>query len=316
MRGGRRSVGRLVCLALIGAYIGLTLGTTVANAAAVLPPELVALEQRTSELKLTSLRFTLAQSTSVPGHEVAKLLKLFGADSTTTGEETLAPPAANVSLDFLGSRLTARTVAGVDYVYVAKLSRLDHGRPWIRLGRGGLGELLTVNGHSAPIKPGATPQSSVPTLAEPPFAALEKDLAGAREIHAVGPGTADGQPVTSFLAVLEPSQLESGERSPSKPPPTPAQLPTTTLEVAFAHSGLPVRTIIRAQDSQLTDTETLEIPAVNFPLVINAPLEARTIGIRAFRRLERLSEAAERRSQKKPAVELLPQPSGSRRSKQ
>jgi len=298
MRAGGRSIGRLVCLALIGACTGLALGTTVANAAAVLPPELVALEQHTSELKLTSLRFTLGESTIVPGgdHEVAKLLKLLGGDSTTTGEETLAPPAANVSLDFLGLRLTARIVTGVDYVYIAKLARLDHGRPWIRLGRGGLGELFTVNGHPAPIKKDATPPSSVPTLAEPPFAALEKDLAGAREVHVVGPGTVDGQPVTSFVAVLEPSQLEGEKRPLLKPA---LALPTTTLEVSFAQSGLPVRTIIRAQDSQFTDTETLEIPTVNFPLVIDAPPAARTIGIRAYQRLARRSEAMERKRRKK-----------------
>jgi hypothetical protein len=313
MRAGGRSIGRLACLALIGACAGLTLTATIASGAAVLPVELVALEQHTGELKLTSLRFTLAQSTIMPAgeHEVATLLKLLGGDSTTTGEETFTPSAADVSLDFLGQRLTARTVAGVDYVYVAELRRLDHGRPWIRLGRGGLGELLTINGHPAPIKPGTTPpQSSVPTLAEPPFATLEKDLAGAREVHALGVGTADGQPVTSFLAVLEPSQLEAKPGSAPKSAPTPAApLPMTTLEVAFAQSGLPVRTIIRAQDSQLTDTETLEIPAVNFPLVINAPPAPRTIGIRAFRRLERQSEAAERRSKKKkPEISLLPRP--------
>jgi hypothetical protein len=297
-----RSIGWLFCLALIAASIGVTLSAALANAAAVLPPELVALEQHTSELKLTSLRFTLAESTIVPAgeHEITKVLKLLGSDSTTTGEETLVPPAANVSLDFLGSRLTVRTVAGVDYVYIGKLARLDHGRPWIRLGRGGLGELFTVNGHPAPIRKDATPHSSVPTLAEPPFSALEKDLAGAREVHAVGAGTADGQPVTSFLAVLEPSQLEGEKPSALKATPTPApQPPTTTLEVSFAQSGLPVRTIIRAQDSQLTDTETLEIPEVNFPLVIDAPADARTIGIRAVRRLERRSEAMARKRRKK-----------------
>jgi hypothetical protein len=245
-----RSIGRLFCLALIAASVGLTLSAAVASGAAVLPPELVALEQHTSELKLTSLRFTLDESTTVPGggHEIAKLLKLSGSDST----------------------------------------------------HGGLDELFTVNGHAAPIKKDATPQSSVPTLAEPPFGALEKDLAGAREVQAVGAGTVGGQPVTSFVAVLEPPQLEGEKPSTLKAAPTPAlRPPTTTLEVSFAQSGLPVRTIIRAHDSQLTDTETLEIPEVNFPLVIAAPAEARTIGIRAFRRLERRSEAMERKRRKK-----------------
>jgi hypothetical protein len=318
MRAGGRTIGRLLCVTLIAACTGMALGTSIAGAAAVLPPELVAIEQHTNELKLTSLRFTLKESTVVPGgeHEVAKLLKLLGEDSTTTGEETLAPAAANVSLDLFGLRLTVRSVAGVDYAYIGKLARFDHDRPWIRLGRGGLGELFTVNGHPTPIKAGATPQSSVPPLAEPPFSALENELAGAHEVRVLGAGTVSGQPVTSFLAVLEPGQLEGQKRVPLKSPPTPAQLPTTTLEVAFAPSGLPVRMIVRAQDSQLTDTGTLEIPAVNFPLVIDAPAKARTVGIRAYRRLARQSEAAERHSKKKPVVTVLPQSSGSRRSKQ
>ncbi len=93
---GRSYRGWLFCLALIAASIGVTLSAALANAAAVLPPELVALEQHTSELKLTSLRFTLAESTIVPAgeHEITKVLKLLGSDSTTTGEETLVglPP--------------------------------------------------------------------------------------------------------------------------------------------------------------------------------------------------------------------------------
>ena len=98
MRERGRSIGRLFCLALIAASIGLTLSAADASGAAVLPPELVALEQHTSELKLTSLRFTLDESTIVPGgeHEIAKLLKLLGRNSTTTGEETprLPPPTS------------------------------------------------------------------------------------------------------------------------------------------------------------------------------------------------------------------------------
>lgn len=268
----------------------------------MLPPELVALERHTSELKLTSMRFVLRQSTIFPAtdHEVAALVKLFGGDATTTGDETFAPAAANVSLIWFGHKLTLRTVGGHDYAYNAEFGRGDHGRPWIRLGRGGLDELLMVNGHPLPSKQNAMPNSGVPTGAEPPFAALEKDLAGAREVHPVGAGIVDGQPVMSFLAALEPSQLEGGGDKPLASGPLPAPAPPQgTLEVSFTQSGLPLRTISSVHDSQLTATATLEIPAVNFPLVIHAPPAARTIGIRSFQRIARQSEAKERKRRKK-----------------
>jgi hypothetical protein len=302
MCAGGRSIGRLVCLVVIGAVAGLTLSATVANAAAVLPPELVAIEQHTSELKLMSLRFVLRESTVFPAgdHELAALVKLFGGEETTTGEETLAPAASNVSLIWFGQRLTLRTVGGHDYAETPRFGQVDHGRPWVKLGRGGLDELLTIGGRPFPVAQNAKPTSGVPTDAQPPFAALERELSGAREVHAAGEGDVNGQSVTSFAAVLEPSQLEGAGGKPlvSRSLPAPAP-PTGTLDVSFAANGLPLSIVIRVQDPQLTDTATLEIPAVDFPLVIQAPPAARTIGIRSFQRFARQSEASKRKRQTK-----------------
>jgi hypothetical protein len=97
-----------------------------------------------------------------------------------------------------------RSVGGTVYVYFGKLAGYDHGRPWVRLGRAGLAELFTVNGH--PLRPSA--KTTEPKLAEPPFAALATSLAGAREVREQGPGTLDGLPVTRFLAILELAQLK------------------------------------------------------------------------------------------------------------
>jgi hypothetical protein len=130
---------------------------------------LLALEQKMGELKVSSLRFTLQRSVVVPHgeHEVSRLLKLFGLDSRTSGEATTAPAAANVSLDFFGQRLTLRSVGGAVYVYFGKLARYDHERPWIRLGRGGLAELFTVNGH--PLRPMSTSYPSRIWRPEDPY---------------------------------------------------------------------------------------------------------------------------------------------------
>jgi hypothetical protein len=59
------------------------------------------------------------------------------------------------------------------------------------------------------VKPPKTSESKVgqPGLTEPPFTGLRTALAGAEEVREAGTGTLYGQPVTNFLAILEPGQL-------------------------------------------------------------------------------------------------------------
>ncbi len=265
------------------------------------------------ELKVNSLRFSFGTSTAMPSGErkVSRLFKLIGLESHTSGEATIAPAAANVSLEFFGQTLTLRSINGTVYVYFGKLARADHDRPWIRLGRGGLSELFAVNGH--PVRKSAKttePQLAEPKLAEPPFAVLATLLAGAREVREVGPATVDGQQVTSFLATLEPAQLKSealASVSRLQLPPSPP--PTVTLEVSLTPNGLPLRTVISSRTtipelhSAVTGlTYTLESPAVNFPLVIEAPPPAQTIDVRQIRKLGRQArkEKQARKAKKKP----------------
>lgn len=281
-------------VALVAAFLGV--GTSAARAA-TLPPALVALEQQQATLKLTSLQFRLESKITIPGDQrkIMSLLKLFGLDSMVSGEVTFAPPAGEASLDLFGLRLTLREVGKTEYVYIRRLARADHGRPWIRLGSGGLSELITVNGHPLKLGKSKLPSASEPALLEPPFAALDKTLAGAREVRELGSGTVDGQPVTSFLAVLEPSQLKSEAVASASRVVGPAAPPTTTMEVSLAPSGVPVRTLLLEQSKQLTESASLELPAVNFPLVIQAPPAARTISLAAFRKLVKKSEARVKR---------------------
>ena len=255
------------------------------------------------ELKVSSLRFSLQTSVTVPHRDqkILRLLKLFGLNSQTSGEVTTAPAAANVSLDLFGQRFTLRSVGNAVYMYFGKLARHDHGRPWIKLGRAGLAGLFTVNGrppHPSTEKP--EPMRAEPKLIEPPFAALAKSLAGAREVNELGSATVDGQPVTRFLAILEPAQLKNEQlASASRLLPTP-QPPTATLEVSLTASGLPLRTVISEQDSGTKTSVTLEIPAVNFPLVIEAPPAAQTISVEQLRKLEkRMHKATKNKKQQK-----------------
>ncbi len=251
------------------------------------------LEQKMGELKITSLRFSEKTSIAVP-HSTGKLMRvlklLLGAGSGISGEGTTSPPAGNVVLSLFGHPLRLRAVDNTTYFYLRALGRVDHGRPWVKLGPGGLAELFTVNGKHIKAPKTSEPKIGEPALAEPPFEGLRKLLTGAKEVRELGAGTVDGQPVTSFLAVLEPEQLgrehlASAARLRLPPPAPPA--PTVSLEVSLTQNGLPVRTVITEHGQGTVISVTLEIPAINFPLVIEPPPISQTITLAQLRKLER-----------------------------
>ena len=186
------------------------------------------------------------------------------------------------------------------YLYLRALARHDHGRPWIKLGPGGLFELFKVNGKH--VKPPKTPEPKLdqPALAEPPFTGLRKALAGADEVRETGTSTLYGQPVTSFLAILEPEQLEHEKdlASTSRRLPSP-QPPMVTLETSLAQNGLPVRTVLAEHSVGLTISATINIPAINFPLVIEAPPASQTISVARLRKLERRARRRHHSKRKK-----------------
>ncbi len=270
-----------------------------APAHAPLPASLVALEQKMEELKVTSMRFSAETSFAVSrgNHKLKKLLKLL-LSTGISGEETFSPAAGNVTFTLFGHPFKLRAVGNTTYLYFRALARHDHGRPWIKLGPGGFFELFKVNGKH--VKLPKTPESKVdqPALAEPPFTGLRKALAGAEEVRETGTSTLYGQPVTSFLAILEPEQLEHekdlASTSLRRPSPQP---PMVTLETSLAQNGLPMRTVLAEHGEGLTLTATIDIPAINFPLMVEAPPASQTIGIGQLRKLER--RARRRHSKRK-----------------
>jgi hypothetical protein len=256
---------------------------------APLPASLVALEQKMEELKVTSMRFSARSSITVP-HAAGKLLhvlKLLG-NSGISGEEMISPPSGNFTLSLFGHPFKVRVVDGATYLYLSGLDR-HHRRHhlWIKLGPGGLLEVFTVNGKHVKTPKAAPPKE--PALAEPSFVGLRKMLAGAQEVRELAAGTLDGQPVTNFLAVLEPAQIEHealASISRLRPPPQP---PVVTLETSLAQDGLPLRTVITERSAKTVLSTTLSIPAINFPVVVQAPPPSQTITVARLRKLERRS---------------------------
>jgi hypothetical protein len=267
-----------------------------------LPPDLVALEQKMAALQITSLRFAVATKvTERHPSRLSKLLKLFGLGSTIVGEETLTPPAANVTLGLFGVSFTLRIIGAASWVYFRQLAGLDGRRPWVRLGPGGLFELFTVEDEKGPRTPRVAPLAPTlgqPDYAQPPFAKLAATLAGAAAVSELGPTVVDSVPVTSFLATLRPGQLESGRAVRTSPlivirgrsrrhvrlPPPPK--PTISLEVSFAATGMPVRLVLTEKLPGFTTTGTVDFPAVNFPLAIEPPAAAETISVAQLKALE------------------------------
>ena len=177
-------------------------------------------------------------------------------------------------------------VDGATYLYLSGLDRHHRRRHiWIKLGPGGLLEVFTVNGKHIKTPKAAPPKE--PALAEPSFAGLRKVLAGAEEVRELGAGTLYSQPVTNFLAVLEPAQIERENlASTSRLRPRP-QPPVVTLETSLAQDGLPLRTVITERSAKTVLSTTLSIPAINFPLVVQAPPPSQTISIARLRAIER-----------------------------
>lgn len=292
-----------ICAATPAAAEAATPTPTPAPAPASLPPDLVVLEQKMAVLQITSLRFTLTTKVIErhPSRDFAKLLQLFGLDSTITGEETLNPPAANVTLGLFSFPLTFRIIGTSSWVYIRQLAPIDGGRPWVRLGPGGFAELLTIEGGGAPPHrgPPLAPSVGQPDFAQPPFAKLAATLAGASAVSELGAAVVDGVPVTRFLATLRPGQLESRHtvsrsrqviavHQATRPHALrrPAGKPKRTLEVAFASTGMPVRIVLTQKMPDLTTSATIDFPAVNFPLTITPPAAAETISVAELKALE------------------------------
>jgi len=295
------------CVTAAGLLAPATAGSSSAGAsAATLPPGLVALEQKTAELKVTSLLFSLHTSIRSATHDrlLRALLKQLGA-STATGEMSLSPFGAIVSLQLAGESFKVRVLSDSVYVYLPGIAARDGGRPWVKVDAARLGQLLA---SEAAAHNGAGREAApiVPGLAKPPFAQLQRTLAGAREVRELPPASIEGQPVSRFLAVLKPQQYREGALL-AEPHPEPRSEPiarmdatasparsssshrksssSATMEVSLTQTGLPLRTLVREREAGVSVTVRLDIPVINFPLVVAPPAARETITFAAFKAL-------------------------------
>ena len=131
------------------------------------------------------------------------------------------------------------------------------------------------------------------------YTALTALINGAREVREIGAGTVDGQPVTEFMATLSPSQLGESPQPTKREKKLHLELKKTAkLEVLIAPSGLPVRTTIVTNVDKVVNTATVDILAIDFPLVVEAPPAAQTIELAALQKLSNEAEAKARKKRK------------------
>lgn len=229
-----------------------------------------------------------------------RFLQLFNVD--VSGEATSSPPSGNFRLTLFGHTFTVRAIGETTYLYDPAIAGRDGGRPWINLGRGGLGSLLGV-GESAPLPAGGGNDT---------FKKVAGLLRHAVSVRELGPGTVDGQAITGFRMTLDESAFEeAGSTGPSKPKSITERIglaaaaqprPTVTLEMMIAPSGLPVQTRIEISGEGVSFGLLEDIYAIDFPLSVRAPPRRETIGLAALRRLERRRQQPRHRAIEDRAV--------------
>jgi|GEM_PF-2981982 len=248
--------------------------------AAVLPPDLVALEQRMSELQLTSERFVLSEWTAGGGlpKELAALLP---KGELAHGLLTLSPPAGEVTLKLFGESLTSKLVDGIVYLDVPAIAKSDGGRPWVEIARRDFhkyfGGALGIEGSGQP-----------GPVAVDPFAALRARVNRAQSVAELGALTVDGQSVTGFRATLAPVVMKlhnavTGRRITLRT--------TEKIDFYLAADGVPVRTRTITTTDGVREITAVDISAVNEPLIVAAPPAAQTITLSQLAVLVRKAKA-------------------------
>jgi hypothetical protein len=224
--------------------------------------------------------------------------------------------AANITLKLAGHAAYFRQVGSTAYLYLPSFAPYDGGRPWIVAGTSEGGPLFGGNPGSLsdPVAGSQEEASPLDALSngDDGFAGVIKAVNGARSVSELGAGTVDGQSVLGFRAVLDPAAFEPkpskrvGHRPAIKGRPRGVRVRpvkrTLDLEVFVAADGLPVRTVVTQTTTSgrgptVRLTATLDLPEINFPLVIEAPPASQTITQARFAAIEHRRHEHRRRHQ-------------------
>ncbi len=232
--------------------------------------ELQEVEQRLSTATPSSE--TVKGQMTFSGHLPRKLAALDAAGITFTGELTASPAAAQVEITAAGRSETVLTDGEALYLRNAKLASKDGGKPWLKITRAEVDQLLHSN-------PTLNASGLAPDTAHP-YAGVAKVLSETKDARSFGTSTVAGQSVTVFGGTLPAAKI--AEEVFSRKLAAAVRDFHIVLPGAFRvdvnAQGIPVRsdtTLLLPGGVQLTSV--VEITAVDTPVTITPPPAGETI---------------------------------------
>lgn len=260
---------RLILPLTLASVTAGALGFSAPAGAAPPPPELAPLLQRTSELQISSERFS-DEVTIAPAKLPRKLKDFGGLKLKLAGEESAAPEAAAVTTTVLGKTITLRLVNKIIYLRDPSIAKRDGNRPWVALDAQTSGKLFSSNPS---IGTGSGLGGSGGGIAVSHFKVETALLKASKNVRSLGASTIDGQAVTGFAGTADPKQIEASH--------LPAKLrsevvkshvkPAAKFEVFLAANGLPVRSNVVLVLGKIKLKASEDVLAINFPIAAIAP---------------------------------------------
>jgi hypothetical protein len=232
--------------------------------------ELQEVEQRLSTATASSE--TVKGQLTFSGRLPRKLAALDAAGIAFTGELTASPAAAQVQITAAGKSETVLTDGEALYLRDAKFAGKDGGKPWVKITRAEVDQLLHSN-------PTLNASGLAPDTAHP-YAGVAKLLSETKDARSFGTSTIAGQSVTVFGGTLPAAKvaeevfsrkLAAGLRD------FHIVLPGT-FRVDVNAQGIPMRsdtTLLLPRGVELSSV--VEITAVDTPVTITPPLAGETI---------------------------------------
>jgi hypothetical protein len=255
----------------------------------VVPPDLLALEQKMLALEVTSERFSGSINVDAAGERpkgplggfarvVARAAGVPFPLLSFSGEVSLVAPLATFQASLFGLlKVEGRLVGTTLYTNEPFIARLDGGRPWVEEANQKLEHALGL----APTNLGAKTGSGARA-----FSQIAQVIAHARAIRELGTETVDGVPTTVFSLTVDVAQLE-GQSGPQRRASKKLGQPLADYDLYLTAAGLPVRVKVtldfhKEHARLITQSDVL---AINFPFSVQAPSASQTISMRALERV-------------------------------
>jgi hypothetical protein len=266
----RRIRNALAAAPLVGACALAALPASAAASSPASATELQEVEQRLATATASSE--TVKGQLTFSGRLPRKLAALDAAGISFTGELTASPAAAQVQLTAAGKSETVLTDGEALYLRDAKLAGKDGGKPWVKITRAEVDQLLHSN-------PTLNASGLAPDTAHP-YAGVAKVLSETKDARSFGASTVDGQSVSVFGGTLPAAKI--AEEVLSRKLAAGLRdfhivLPGT-FRVDVNAQGIPVRsdtTLLLPGGVTLSSVE--EIAAVDTPVTITPPPAGETI---------------------------------------